>query len=225
MKSSLISLNIYHLKFGELATFAQKIHNGFIDFVADYPAPDPTMLLFQSRINKLNSAIVKWGVKGNRGSHKQYVALQAAVVAVREDLRRLSNYAMCTMRNDAKSWAGLGFAIKLPNSKPQQLQMVQDLHHFISRTVPPQCIKLKWKKPLGSGERNVKVYVIQRSNTPVLPVSPLTHTLDRIQGFSTETSFIDRNPLPGDNWYWLTAFGSAGYGVTSKPILVVSGKA
>jgi hypothetical protein len=45
-----------------------------------------------------------------------------------------------------------------------------------------------------------------------------------IIGLVPNTSFIDTNPLVGENWYWVTPFNGVGLGVTSDGLMVVSTK-
>jgi hypothetical protein len=217
-----INLNLYALNFTTLAAQAQTNYDGFISLIADYPAPKPSMPVFKSHITKLNAAIAKWGVKGNRGSHKDYLGLLAARKIVRNDLRKLVQYAQNRKPGDVESWSKLGFKSKKLKSKPAPLQMVQDFHHFISRSVPAPALKLKWKKPLDTDRRAVKYYIIQRNNKPEYPAPNNEAQIANVIGFVTRTTFIDKNPFAGPNWYWVTPVNSVGLGVTSQAVLVVS---
>src|SRR3569832_2760312 len=106
---SLISLNASQYSFTGLAGFAQVIHDGFVAEVADYATPKPTMPVFQGDIDALNTAITAWGVKGNRGSHSDYVTLVAAQQVVINDLRMLADYAQNTQPDFFFSWLVVGF--------------------------------------------------------------------------------------------------------------------
>src|SRR5437870_5041389 len=120
-----INLNLISLNFTALAGFAQTIHDGYVTHAADFPAPNPLMPAFHDHIDAHNAAIAKWGVKGNRGSHPDYLALLATRNVVRNDLRMLVLYAQNTKPDNVISWADVGFKIKRAKSKPQPLQMVQ----------------------------------------------------------------------------------------------------
>jgi hypothetical protein len=222
---SLINLSLFRYSFSGLADFAKTIHQGFLDEIADYPAPNPTMLMFKAHIDTLEAAIVAWGVKGNRGSHADYLALVAAAVVVKNDLRMLAEYAQNTKPNNPDSWALLGFTSKRPKSDPKPLEVVQNLRHFISRNVPAPGIKMKWKRPLATAKSDVKGYVIQRSNTPEYPVpAGSSQGIVNVVGLVPNTSFIDEDPLVGTNYYWVTPFNAIGLGVTSAALAVFSSK-
>src|SRR5437762_933891 len=111
-----INLNLQRLNFTSLAGFAQTIHDGYVAHAIVYPAPKPLMPVFQGDIDVFNSTISKWGVKGNRGSHTDYLALLAARDVVRNDLRRLSFYAQSVKPDDFVSWSDLGFKSKRSKS-------------------------------------------------------------------------------------------------------------
>jgi hypothetical protein len=182
------------------------------------------MSVFQSDIDVLDACISAWGVKGNRGSHADYLALLAARNVIRNDLRMLALYAQNTKPDNVLSWADLGFKNKRPKSKPQPLQMVQNFHHFISRSVPAPGIKLKWNKPLDTARKAVKWYAIQRNNSPECPLASEGENIANIIGIVTNTSFIDSDPFDGENWYWVTPFNSLGFGVISEAVMVVSSR-
>src|SRR5438874_516243 len=115
----LIKLILYKLGFLSLADFAQIIHNGFVAQVADYATPPFTMLAFQTDIDTLRTAKEKWGTKGNRGSHSDYLALVSADTVVRDDLRQLAAYPQTAQPNNIESWTLVGFEIKHPKSPPE----------------------------------------------------------------------------------------------------------
>jgi len=219
-----INLDLYNLNFVALSAFANTVHRGFVINATEYPDPKPMMPVFRNHIDMFQAAIAKWGVTGNRGSHKDYLQLLDERKVIRNDLRQLSYYTRRTKPGDIESWSKLGFKIKRPKSKPQPLPMVQDFHHFISRSVPAPGIKLKWKKPLDTDRRAVKGYIIQRSNTSEYPSVLKGGIIANIIGFTSSTSFIDNNPLAGENWYWVAPFNSVGFGVTSEALMVVSRK-
>src|SRR5947208_12396781 len=127
-----INLNLISLNFTALAGFAQTIHDGYVTHAADFPAPNPLMPAFHDDIDAHNAAIARWGVKGNRGSHTDYLELLSTTRVIANDLRMLSLYAQNTKPGDVLSWTHLGFKTKRPKSKPQPIQIVQNLHHFIS---------------------------------------------------------------------------------------------
>jgi hypothetical protein len=183
------------------------------------------MPAFQSDIDDLNAAIAKWGVKGNRGSHSDHLALVAAAIVIKNDLRMLSEYAQNTRPNNPDSWAAVGFKAKRPRSKPQPLEMIREFRHFIARSIPSPGIKLRWKRPLDTSKSDVKGYIVQRNNTAEYPVAPDgSKGIVNVIGIIPNTAFIDNDPFVGENWYWVAPYNSLGNGVTSAGLMVVSAK-
>ncbi len=217
----LINLNLYQVPFSVLAAKAQTIYNGFKKNKGEYPAPIPELDLFLKHIKALKKAIAARGTVSNHGSSTDYTALVLAAEQVREDMRRLSFYAQNTKPANPSSWIGLGFVMKQYSRTSKPLGMVQNFRHFISRNIPAPQIKLAWKKPLGVTVRDVRVYIVQRNNSPDYPGA--IPCRENVIGFPTRTTFIDEFPLFGENYYWVTPINGAGEGVTSQAVRVVNG--
>jgi hypothetical protein len=218
MANSLIRLNLFKMTFDVLKTFAQKIHDGFVTNVADYATPDPTMADFQTDIDAFDAALLTWGVKGNRGSHADYLALLTSSTIVKEDLRMLSRYAQNAQPNNINSWTDVGFVLKSEPKPPTKLEMVQNFHNFISRSVLPGTIKLKWKRPLNTERADVKCYLIQFNNSGVQP--EIEGGRGIVNGILvTDTSIIITPPYVGANYFWVTPFNAAGFGTSSEPVI------
>jgi hypothetical protein len=222
MKNSSISLKATRLPIIDLLALARKIHAGFITHLAEYSMPKPAMPVFLLHILKMKKAIADWGSEGSRGGRNEHDAMRSAAKVVITDLRQLAAYAQSTRPNDADSWRSLGFALRLPRQKTKRLQKVQDLRRFIARDIPLSAVKLKWRIPLEAKEKNVKTYIIQRTNSPDYPSSH--NSIENVLGFSTSTSFIDKEPMPGPNYYWVTPLNGAGMGVTSEPVFYFAPK-
>jgi hypothetical protein len=220
-----ISLKLSGLTFTALAGFAQSIHDGFVAQAVIYLTPNPLMLAFQSDIDDLVVANSKWGTKPIHGSSSDKAALIDASKKIKLDLKMLAQYAMNTVPDDPSKWIDLGFALKSPRGKPAKLQVVQNFRHFISRDLPSPKIKIKWKRPLLAQSHDIKMYVVQRSNTSVYPLPPDGHAIINILGFTTVTEFVDADPFVGENFYWVTPVNAAGLGVTSEAVMVFSSKA
>jgi hypothetical protein len=219
-----ISLRLSRLSFTALAGFAQSIHDGFVAQAVIFVTPNPLMLVFQTHIDDLVAASAKWGTKPIHGSSSDKAALVDAATIVKLDLKMLAQYAMNTVPTDPSKWIDIGFALKNPRGKPLKLQVVQNFRHFIARDLAAPKIKIKWKRPLFTQSSDVKMYAVQRSNTPEYPLPPDGHAIINIIGFTTATEFIDSDPFVGANYYWVTPMNAAGLGVTSEAVLVVSTK-
>jgi hypothetical protein len=220
MQNASISLKATRIPVRDLLSLAVKIHVEFTRHASAYPMPKPAMTVFLLHILKLKKAIVEWGPEGRRGGRKEHDAMMTAAKVVIADLRRLAAYAQSTKPNDSNSWRAIGFTLRLPKIKTQPLQKVRDFRRVISRNIPEPAIKLRWKRPLGAKEKNVKLYIIQRSNLPVYPVAEFG--IPNVLGLSTGTLFIDNEPMAGANYYWVTPLNGAGMGVTSEVVLYMA---
>jgi hypothetical protein len=218
MARSLINLNLFKLSYSDLADFAQKIHDGFVAQVADYPTPNPLMLPFQNDIKALSTCITNWGIEGNRGSHADHLALIDARTVVRNDLRMLAAYAQNTKPDNAASWTALGFNIKKPKSAPVALQVVQNFRQFQSREIPAGKIKLKWKRPLNTQAADVKGYIVQFNNVAVQPLIDGSRAIANVIGIVADTTILLEPQYVGANYFWVTPFNSVGYGVSSDSV-------
>jgi hypothetical protein len=218
MAISLIKLNLFKMTFDVLSTFAQKIHNGFVTNIADYATPDPTMVDFQTDIDTFKAALLKWGPEGNRGSHADHIALLSAVTVIKADLGMLSRYAQNAQPANPDSWVNVGFTLKSAPKPPVKLQVVQNFHNFISRSLVAGTIKLKWKRPLDTERSDVKCYLIQFNNIGIQP--EIDGSRGIVNGILvTDTSLIIVPPYIGPNYFWVTPFNALGFGVSSDLLL------
>jgi hypothetical protein len=215
----LIKLILYKLGFIKLVDFAQIIHDGFVAQVADYGTPPITMADFQTDIDTLRAAKLKWGTKGNRGSHADYLATVSADTVVRDDLRQLANYAQTARPDNPESWAKVGFEAKKPKGPPQFLAIVQSLRWMKSEKLMSGDIKLGWKRPLDTDPGDVKGYLVQFNNIDVPPELKGSRGVVNVWGIVTSASIVITPPYAGANYFWVTPFNAAGFGKTSDGML------
>src|SRR5436305_1872577 len=102
LNNPLINLSL-RVSYVDLSKNAQKVHNGFVTLVADYPLPNPLMPAYQTDIDALDTSILAWGPKGARGSHEDHLVLINVAEQVRADYRQLAAYAMNTKPGDTAS--------------------------------------------------------------------------------------------------------------------------
>jgi hypothetical protein len=209
------------ISYKDLKENSQKVHNGYVTLIADYPAPLPTMPDFQTDIDALSAAITAWGPKGARGSHEQHLILIDAAEVVRDDYRRLAGYAMITKPGDTISWVALGFSVRKTPSPPEKLEPVQDFHRFISRKVGDGMIKLKWKRPLNAKSGDAKSYIVQASAIgvqPPLPDGSRGIVNSSIIDIVTKTTSTLAPPFVGANYFWVTPLNAFGLGNSSAVV-------
>jgi hypothetical protein len=216
--NSSINLGLSKGSYRDLADNSQSIHDGFVAEVADFPAPSPTMPIFQGHIDDLETAITSWGPPGARGSRAAHDALVTAANVVKADLKQLASYAMATKPNDPDAWRRLNFNIKRPKTAPEPLQKVRDFHLFVSRAVVAGTLKLKWKRPLDTDPGDVKGYIIQSSDTAVQPAIDASRGIANVHALLTDTSIILEPKYTGANYFWVTPFNAVGCGVSSEPL-------
>jgi hypothetical protein len=209
------------ISYKDLKEKSIKVHDGYVLLVADYPAPTPTMLVFQDDIDALSAGITGWGPKGARGSHEEHLILINAAEKVRDDYRQLAMYAMITKPGNPVSWVALGFTVKNAASPAVKLEPVQDFRRFISRKVPDGMLMLKWKRPLNSKPGEVRSYIVQVSNTGVQPPLPDgSHGVvnSNIVDIVIKTSSIISPPFVGANYFWITGINAFGLGNSSAVV-------
>jgi len=212
-----ITLGFNKLTYALLATFAQSIHNGFVLLVAIFATPNPLMATFQTHIDALNDCIQAWGSLATR-TRTDLNNLREAARIVRADLRMLAAYAQNLRPDDPNIWMQIGFSVTRDPLPAPALQIVQNFRIFISRTIPGPEIRLKWKRPLDTRRSDITVYVVQYSNVPVQP--ELRGTRGVVNALiTTETSMMIDPPYVGANYFWVTGYNSAGYGVSSDLLL------
>jgi hypothetical protein len=93
---------------------------------------------------------------------------------------------------------------------------VQNFRVFPTRIIGSPYIKLSWKRPLATKASDVTFYVIQCFNTPVQPeINGGRGVVNGVAGLTTETSFVLEPLYVGANYFWVTGYNGAGWGVSS----------
>ena len=191
---------------------------------ASFATPSPALTNLQIAITDVNSAITKWGQKGNRGSHADLVDLRVKARLLADMLKAEAQYVQNTAQGaastDYDAMAAIivssGFQLAGDRNPQGVLQKVQNLHQFISRKLNRNEVKLKWKKPLNvTSKSNVKEYKVLRANSTDIATAVEVAIV-------TKTSFIDSNNTGNvAAWtYLVIAYNAAGAGVTSDPVTV-----
>jgi hypothetical protein len=182
--------------------------------------PLPTL---QAAVTAVENAYAKWAPLGSYGSKADLLDLRQKSSVLSQFLKAEAQYVQITAQllaggNDEMMAAIIGtsgYELAKPRTPQGVLQMVQNLHRFVSRTLTVNQLKLKWEKPLDARRGNVNDYRIMRSATPDFATAVEI-------GSTTKTSFIDVNDSNTlQTWtYWIVAFNSYGPGVPSDPITV-----
>jgi len=187
--------------------------------------PFPTLVALQAAVDDVTAAYAVWvPLVGQRGSSAALKDLRAKsrilYQLLQSEAATVQSQAQVAYGNDYPTMAAVlstsGFELKNARNPQGILQMVQNLHHFVSRQLPLNWTKLKWKRPLNvTSNNNVHDYRIYRNSTPDFATATLI-------GSTTATSFIDVNTTASlQTWtYWVAAFNNAGLGVPSDPITV-----
>lgn len=191
-----------------------------------YTTPSPSILTIQSLVTDCQNALAKWkGSGSNRGSEDDLAQLRLKAKLLHVNLKALMQYC----QNTAEIAAGTdndqlnalltqsGFDLGKGKSPVGMLEMVQNFHQFISRSIPDNKTKLKWKRPLNTRRSNdVLSYNLYRSTTANLADAVLIAQ-------TSKSEYIDTNPAAIDTyyWYWVAPFGSAGLGIMSEAVKVL----
>jgi hypothetical protein len=191
----------------------------------NFTTPAVTLVNLQAAITAVEDAIAVWGPKGNRGSHEDVVDLRTKALTLHGMLKAEADYVQTTAQiaagNDFAAMAAImvtsGFDLKNIPGPQGMLEAVQNFHRFISRSLAPNQVKLKWKHPLNvTSKSNVKSYRVLRGTTNVFSAAVEI-------GAPTKTTFIDTNNTGvSQTWfYWVVAVGSAGDSAPSGVVSVI----
>jgi hypothetical protein len=190
---------------------------------ANFTTPAVSLANLGLAVTAVLDAIALWGPVGNRGSHANVVDLRLKSVTLANLLRAEADYVQATAAiaagSDYETMAAImttsGFDLKSNGGPQGVLEAVQNFHRFISRSLAPNQVKLKWKKPLNvANVSNVKSYRVLRGTTSVFS--------DAVEiGNPTKASFIDTNNGVTTTWfYWVVAVNSAGDSAPSEVVSV-----
>lgn len=192
--------------------------------IAVFPTPAPPLATLTTDNLALTNAITAWGPVGGRGSHSDLLALRAACLQVRADLRQLAAYVQnlidyTTTYADQVAFINLsGFSAKNTPMPQGVLGAPVNLHQVFSNNVPINQVKLRWKKPIGlNSAGNVKSYQIWEQS----PLStPGGYSL---KATTTNTVYIDQDPYSNAPiFYYVVAVNDQGQGAPSNIVAVHS---
>jgi len=188
-----------------------------------FGTPGIPLATLSTAISDVDAAMTLWNFGDNRGSHANLADLQNKTLTLANLLRAEADYVQTesasTAGNDYSIMNAImttsGFQLKRIGSPQGILEAVQNFHRFISRSLAPNQVKLKWEKPLNlTSKNNVRSYKVLRGTTNVFSAAVEI-------GSPTATSFIDTNDTAAmQTWYyWIVAVNSYG---DSAPSDVVS---
>jgi len=166
----------YGMSYQTLFDFGTNVVAAMTAAVAVFVAPTPALADITTALTSLQTSITLWGVKGNRGSHAELVALRAARNLVRSLLEQESSYVQGVARSlssvpedekDTILLAGMrpkddANTLPIPNAPVNARQLVRQKY------LSTKKIFMKWKKPLVDPGSNSKpaFYIVSVSATP-----------------------------------------------------------
>lgn len=224
---------IAHVKIGVvgsnylgIAALTANVIAGLTANPGNFPAPFPTIVTLTVDLLALNNAITAWGIVGNRGSHADWVALEAAALTMRNDLLLEADYVNNLVDPtqpyavQAAFIATSGFSVKNLPMPQGVLGMPLNLHRQMSDAISENDIMLRWNKPIGlTSPNNVKSYRITMLPTGVPPVSIFNSTKTSI--LITSAELAAGNVFHGINpWFKIEAYNNDGFGTPTAYLVI-----
>lgn len=192
---------------------------------ANFTTPAVALATLQTAVDDVNAALALWSPVGTYGSRTVLVDLQQKSLTLWQLLWAEADYVQTTSQLAAGSdYATMrsimttsGFDLRSIPAPQGVLEAVQNFHRFISRSLAPNEIKLKWNRPLSVTSRgNVKSYRVFRGTTNVFSAAAEIAT-------TSKTSFVDTNATGAVQtyFYWVVAIGASGNGAPSDVLSVM----
>jgi len=189
-----------------------------------YGTPAIPLATLSTAVSDVEAAIALWNFGDNRGSHADLADLQNKTLTLANLLRAEADYVQTesasTAGNDYSIMTAImttsGFQLKRDPSPQGLLEAVQNFRSFINRSLAPNQVNLKWKKPLNlTSKNNVRSYRVLRGTTNVFSAAVEV-------GNPTAASFIDVNDSGAmQTWfYWIVAVNAYGDSAPSDVISV-----
>ena len=216
-----IKIGVAQTDYNGISLLCSNVIAGMFANPGNFPSPSPILPTLSAALAVLNAAIATWGPVGARGSHADWVALQAASHAVYISLVQEAAYVQ-NVTDPTQPYAvqaafitSSGFAVKNLPTPQGLLGVPQNFHQVFNNSIDIHTPWLDWKKPLGlTSVNNVKSYEIFRASTPPIPSLSIATV--------TETRFIDTDPvLKGHAWlYWVCGVNDLGRGAFTADLPV-----
>jgi len=224
MKKSQIAIKLRPNDYKDLVNLGNRVIAALTGN-GNFTTPAPSLVNLQAAVDDVSSAMSLWlHPDGNHGSYDDLADLQQKSLTLWLMLRQAADYVQTTTGIAAGSdyatmrsiMSTSGFDLKSEGSPQGPLEAVADFHHFISRTLAPNEIKLKWKRPLNvSTSTNVKAYRVLKGTTAVFSAAVEI-------AITTKTTFMDTNTTGvTQTWYyWVIAVNNAGESPPSEVVVV-----
>jgi hypothetical protein len=223
MRKPLVVINLSPRMYAKLAGLGNAVVAALTANL-HFTTPAVPLATLTGAVTDVEDAIAAWGPRKARGSHDELLTLRDKALTLHQLLHSEAEYVQLTAQTTAGSnyseMAAIlgtsGYELKGDPNKQGVLQMVQGLHHFASRKLAQNQVKLKWKRPLNvTSGNNVRDYRILRGTT-----ADFTAAVEI--GSTTRTSFIDTNDTAATvKWtYWVVPFNNAGPGVPSDGLTI-----
>ena len=211
MKKDSIVLRLDKYTYTGLYIFAQGIHDGVQMSPALYPAPVPSLSVFQTAINLVRDSYEEYGDYGRNGGDKEKAKLLQACDMLRGYIRSYANYVMVMQPDNPLAWEKAGFPLKKQPAKTSRVGAVQNFHQFIARNIAKGDIKLKWERPLDVHPKLMIAYKIYRSADTIFANASLINVT------MNKATYIDTPGKAGMLfYYWAIPVTTAGDGVLSE---------
>jgi hypothetical protein len=224
MKKSRIAINLRPTDYSDVVDLGNRVVAALTGN-GNFTTPAVSLVNLQAAITDVVNALSLWNPTGNYASKAALEDLQNKSLTLWQLLRAEADYVQTASQllagSDYSTLRAImttsGYNLKSDGSPQGLLESVQNFHHFITRTLAPNKIKLKWERPLNvTSAGNVKSYRVFRGTTNVFSAAVEIDT-------TSKTSYIDTNATGAvqSYYYWIVAVGAAGDGAPSDVVFVM----
>lgn len=195
-----VKMGVARLSATELVAKAQGIHDNVVGN-ANFPTPDPTVVVLQTHIDALAAANAAVEADGGKAAH---TAKRAAMKQLRADLKKLAAYVQMASGGDADKILSSAFEVVQRGGPIGELNPPSNLGARVTNM--SGRVSLRWEREDGADMHHV---FMSTSNSPFKW---------ELIGATSKSRFNADSLQPGTfYWFAVTALGAAGESSKSEP--------
>src|SRR5882724_10002710 len=99
MKKAIVVIKLKPKRFSRILTLAEGVRQSML-LNPHFISPQPSLSEINMAANQLRDTLTQWGIKGNRGSHEDYVMLTLKAGTLHTLLTQLGEWCMSSIPAD-----------------------------------------------------------------------------------------------------------------------------